>query len=216
MSGSDDDDDSNPLATPANAWRPAAGTVVQWVTPKGTRCRKEQKAVAYRRRSDADGADCSEEREAVFVLGEAVFVHHVDVDRNSGVEHCHFQLLDLRCHNVFFAVRETAASVREACVAPVFTHGTATAAGVVLRVFATMEDASVDDLLAQVPGEYGWKDILRDAANASVAALPDLRGAMALAASRGGAAPAAAAPARGSDGAAAAPGGDGAGGCVVS
>ena len=190
-SDNDDDDDDelpNPLGTPDAAWRPKPNAEpVRWRTPKGTKCWKEAKTVAYKRKTDGDDADCSEERQLIFVMGDAVFVQHINIDRVRKAEIVVFKLLDARQQNVFFATSEVSVGHGgnpDFVEAAAFTQGTAMAAGTVLRVFAQMEGVSVDDILAQMPGAYGYKDLLRGATGDSAGAVGDVTSQLLMALAR--------------------------------
>jgi len=187
--GSDDEAElPNPLGTPDAAWRPRPNAEpIRWRSPKGTKCWKEAKTVAYKRRGDADDADCSEERQLIFVMGDAVFVQHINIDRARHAEIIVCKLLDARQQNVFFATSEVSVGAggnAEFVEAAKFTQGTAMAAGTVLRVFAQMEGVTVDDILAQLPGAYGYKDLLRAAAGDSAGAVGDVTSQLLMALAR--------------------------------
>jgi hypothetical protein len=183
-----DGEPTNPLGAPDNAWRPKANEPpVRWATPKGTKCWKELKTVAYKRRGDGDAADHSEERQLIFVMGDAVFSLHVNIDRVRNAEIVVFKLLDARQQNVFFATSEVGVAAggnEEHAEAAKFTQGTAMAAGTVLRVFAQMEGVTVSDILDQVPGEYGYKALLREASTTSSGAVGDVTSQLLMALAR--------------------------------
>ena len=183
-----DDELPNPLGAPGAAWRPKPNTEpVRWISPKGTKCWKEAKTVAYKRRTDADDADVSEERQLIFVMGDAVFVQHINTDRVRKAEIVVFKLLDSKQQKVFFAITEVSVGHggNSEFVEPAhFTEGSAMAAGTVLRVFAQMEGVQVDDILAQMPGEYGYKALLRGSQQESAGAVGDVTSQLLMALAR--------------------------------
>lgn len=163
---SDDDDDilANPLNTPVEGWRPKLNApAVSWTTPIGTKCSKQQRAAGYRYSSDAHCQDNSEERELLFVLGPHCFLRHSDLDRTHNTETIHVQLLKLTAGELVFALREISAPHPDQRVSAYFSAGNATIAAAALQMAAANEGATVEDLLAQIPQEDDWKNVLREA-----------------------------------------------------